>query len=118
MGGDTANATMLLAADGAAPSETFGLLRALLDSLESRLLVVRDSVEQRNALAAATTSIWPAYGWLSSRMGWRRDPITGGDDYHSGLDIVAERGQPVYATATGTVMQAERQGKLRKSHHR
>ena len=110
MGGDTANATMLLAADGAAPSETFGLLRVLLDSLESRLLVVRDAVEQRNALAAATPSIWPAYGWLSSRMGWRRDPITGGSDYHSGLDIAAERGQPVYATATGMVMQAERQG--------
>ena len=110
MGGDTANATVISAVDEPAPAETFGLLSVLLDGLESRLLVVRDAVDQRNALAAATPSIWPAYGWLSSRMGWRRDPVTGGDDYHSGLDIAAERGQPVYATAAGTVVQASRQG--------
>ena len=59
------------------------------------------NVERRNALAAATPSIWPAHGWLSSTMGPRRDPITGGADYHSGLDIAGERGQPVYATAVG-----------------
>jgi murein DD-endopeptidase MepM/ murein hydrolase activator NlpD len=86
------------------------MLSVLLDGLEARLLVVRDAVEQRNALAAATPSIWPAYGWLSSRLGWRRDPLNGGSDYHSGLDIAAERGRPVYATAAGTVVRAGRQG--------
>jgi murein DD-endopeptidase MepM/ murein hydrolase activator NlpD len=111
MGGDTSDAILAPSlVDGQAPTEAFGVLSVLLDGLESRLLVVRDAVEQRNALAAATPSIWPAYGWLSSRLGWRRDPITGGDDYHSGLDIAAERGQPVYATAAGTVVQAGRQG--------
>jgi len=36
-------------------------------------------------------------------MGRRQDPLTGGEDFHSGLDIAGERGQPVYATAAGTV---------------
>lgn len=86
-----------------APEDTFGLIRTLLEGLESRLYVVSRSVDRRNALAAATPSIWPARGWLSSTMGHRVDPVNGGDDFHSGLDIAADRGQPVYATAAGTV---------------
>jgi murein DD-endopeptidase MepM/ murein hydrolase activator NlpD len=109
MGGDVVDAVPVASGDQA-PTETFGMLSVLLDGLEARLLVVRDAVEQRNALAAATPSIWPAYGWLSSRLGWRRDPLNGGSDYHSGLDIAAERGRPVYATAAGTVVRAGRQG--------
>jgi murein DD-endopeptidase MepM/ murein hydrolase activator NlpD len=92
------------------PEDTFGLLRTLLGSLEDRLNVVARNVERRNALADATPSMWPAYGWLSSRMGPRRDPITGRSDYHSGLDIAGERGQPVYATAAGTVRAAGYEG--------
>jgi murein DD-endopeptidase MepM/ murein hydrolase activator NlpD len=88
-----------------APEDTFGLLRGLLESLESRLYLVRRDVDRRNALAAATPSIWPAHGWLSSTMGPRTDPVNGGEDFHSGLDIAGERGQPVYATAAGTITQ-------------
>src|SRR6266550_6533938 len=92
------------------PEDTFGLLRALLESLESRLTLVSHSVDRRNALAAATPSIWPANGWLSSMMGHRVDPFTGDDDFHAGLDIAGERGQPVYATAAGTVTHTGFQG--------
>jgi murein DD-endopeptidase MepM/ murein hydrolase activator NlpD len=92
------------------PEDTFGMLRSLLEGLESRLHVVSRSVDRRNALAAATPSIWPAKGWLSSTMGRRVDPINGGDDFHAGLDIAAERGQPVYATAAGTVTHTGFQG--------
>jgi murein DD-endopeptidase MepM/ murein hydrolase activator NlpD len=92
------------------PEDTFGLLRTLLGSLQDRLNVVAHDVERRNALANATPSMWPAYGWLSSGMGPRRDPITGGPDYHSGLDIAGERGQAVYATAAGTVRHVGYQG--------
>jgi murein DD-endopeptidase MepM/ murein hydrolase activator NlpD len=85
------------------PEDTFGLLRTVLEGLETRLLTVRSFVERRNALAAATPSIWPANGWLTSTMGRRQDPMNGGDDFHKGLDIAAETGAPVYATASGTV---------------
>ena len=94
----------------ASPDDTFGLLRTLLDALETRLNVVARDVDRRNALAAATPSLWPSYGWLSSGMGPRKDPITGGNDYHSGLDIAGERGEPVYATAAGTVEHVGWQG--------
>jgi murein DD-endopeptidase MepM/ murein hydrolase activator NlpD len=90
--------------------DTFGLLRNILEGLESRLRLVRSDVDRRNALAAATPSIWPAHGWLSSRTGGRTDPFTGAKDYHPGLDISADRGAPVYATADGTVTLAERSG--------
>jgi murein DD-endopeptidase MepM/ murein hydrolase activator NlpD len=94
----------------ASPDDTFGLLRTLLEGLESRLDVVRGNVEKRNALAAATPSIWPSKGWLTSRMGLRTDPVNGGRDFHPGLDIAGDRGQPVYATADGKVTQRGYQG--------
>ncbi len=92
------------------PEDTFGLLRGLLESLESRLRDVRSDVDRRNALADATPSIWPAHGWISSTLGPRKDPLTGGPDFHSGLDIAGERGQPVYATASGRVTLAAPHG--------
>ena len=92
------------------PEDTFGLLRDLLQGLESRLQSVQSGVDKRNKLAAATPSIWPAAGWLTSSMGARRDPFTGGADFHPGLDISADRGSPVYATADGTVVHASAYG--------
>ena len=85
------------------PEDTFGLLRDMLQGLESRLRSVHSGIDKRNALAAATPSIWPAAGWLTSSMGSRGDPFTGAPDFHPGLDISADRGDPVHATADGTV---------------
>ena len=94
----------------ASPDDTFGLLRTLLEGLDSRLSVVSRTVERRNALADATPSMWPSIGWLSSTMGPRKDPITGRAEYHSGLDIASDRGNVVYATAAGTVRHVGRRG--------
>ena len=90
--------------------DTFGVLRDLLYTLESRLQLVQPDVERRQALAAATPSIWPARGWMNDGFGSRRDPFTGGSDYHPGLDISADRGDLVVATANGTVVTAQRSG--------
>jgi murein DD-endopeptidase MepM/ murein hydrolase activator NlpD len=92
------------------PENTFGLLREILQGIESRLTAAKSDVDRRNALAAATPSIWPAYGWLSSSVGRRTDPINGGDDFHQGLDISADSGSAVYATADGTVTVSAREG--------
>jgi murein DD-endopeptidase MepM/ murein hydrolase activator NlpD len=83
--------------------DTFGALRSLLQGLESRLSLVRRDVERQEQLAAATPSIWPAYGWLTGTFGGRSDPFTGEQGFHQGLDISTEKGHPVYATADGTV---------------
>jgi murein DD-endopeptidase MepM/ murein hydrolase activator NlpD len=85
------------------PEDTFGVLRDLLQGLEHRLRYVRRDVERRELLASATPSIWPAHGWLTGTFGGRSDPFTGEPGYHQGIDISTEKGQPVYATADGTV---------------
>src|SRR5439155_842257 len=63
-------------------------------------------VENGDALAAATPSIWPAHGWLTGTFGGRPDPFTGEPDFHQGIDIATDKGNPVYATADATVASA------------
>jgi murein DD-endopeptidase MepM/ murein hydrolase activator NlpD len=92
------------------PEDTFGVLRDLLQGLESRLRYVRRDVERREALASATPSIWPAHGWLTGYFGGRSDPFSGEPAFHQGLDISTEKGDPVYATADGTVESAAYSG--------
>jgi murein DD-endopeptidase MepM/ murein hydrolase activator NlpD len=92
------------------PEDTFGVLRNLLQGLESRLRYVRRDVERREALAASTPSIWPAHGWLTGTFGGRSDPFTGEPGYHQGLDISTDKGQPVFATADGVVESASYSG--------
>jgi murein DD-endopeptidase MepM/ murein hydrolase activator NlpD len=100
----------IVAASLSSPEDTFGVLRTVLQGLENRLRYVRHDVEQREALAAATPSIWPAHGWLTGTFGGRSDPFTGESGFHQGLDISLEKGSPVYATADGTVESAAYNG--------
>jgi murein DD-endopeptidase MepM/ murein hydrolase activator NlpD len=85
----------------------FGLLRDVLRIVEVTLHSARSDAERRQALAAATPSIWPVSGWLTSTFGQRSDPFTGSPDFHTGLDISADRGQPVFATGDGLVVNAK-----------
>lgn len=85
------------------PETTFGMLKSLLGSIENRLLSVKTEIEGQQALARATPSVWPISGWLSSAYGYRKDPYTGLPDFHAAIDIAAERGKPIRATADGTV---------------
>lgn len=111
MGGPTAATTLaVMTPSMSSPENTFGLLKDLLTGLEDRLQSVRTNVDKRNQLAAATPSIWPTHGWLSSTAGNRTDPFTGERDFHPGLDISADKGDPVYATADGKVTNAAASG--------
>lgn len=112
MGGEQASPrrSAMVAAALAAPEDTFGVLRDALGRLELGLRNVRTDVERRQALAAATPSIWPTVGWVSSWFGHRQDPFTGDGGQHSALDISTDKGSPVVATADGVVESAEWNG--------
>lgn len=84
----------------------FTVMRDVLGAIEQRLDAVRSGVERRRSLADATPSMWPVAGWLTSSFGNRRDPFTGGSDFHPGLDISANKGDEVLAPAFGTVSMA------------
>ena len=112
MGGEQTapSRSAMVAAALAAPEDTFGVLRDALGRLELGLRNVRTDVERREALAAATPSIWPTVGWVSSWFGHRQDPFTGDGGQHSALDISTDKGSPVVATADGVVESAEWNG--------
>ncbi len=88
------------------------LLEARAARLGERLDAVGGAFEQRRLVLRSTPNIWPVRGVINSGFGFRRDPITGQRAHHSGLDISADRGMPVLATADGLVVRAERVGNL------
>ena len=52
--------------------------------------------------------IMPVSGRISSRFGYRVDPVTKRrNTFHKGIDIAAPAGTPVYAAEDGTVIKAE-----------
>jgi murein DD-endopeptidase MepM/ murein hydrolase activator NlpD len=95
---------------GGTTDAALSVLSEVLGVLGSRLDSVRDSFERRQALAGATPSVWPVTGWLTSSYGKRTDPFTREADFHPGLDISADYGQPVLATGDATVDSAGANG--------
>ncbi|TQE81816.1 M23 family metallopeptidase [Leptospira noguchii] len=49
-------------------------------------------------------------GIISSRFGKRKDPFTRKETFHGGLDMAAEEGTPVYASADGEVSFSNKKG--------
>lgn len=84
-------------------------LNETLNSLEQNIKIRRANLENlkanivnQQAKLAVTPSIWPANGEVSSRYGLR----WGGSDFHPGIDIAADAGTPVVATADGVVIES------------
>lgn len=47
---------------------------------------------------------WPIMGRINSPFGWRKHPITRRRDFHTGIDIKANRNDPVKAAGSGRVV--------------
>ena len=73
---------------------------------QSLLARLEKAAGERAGLWAATPSIWPVKGPVTSKFGPRISPFTGKKAFHAGLDISAPRGETVRAPATGKVVAA------------
>lgn len=82
-------------------------------SQESRLHELHATLENQKSLIAATPSLWPVRGYISSRFGDRESPFdTAINEFHEGLDISAPLGSPILASAEGVVTIAGRYADL------
>jgi murein DD-endopeptidase MepM/ murein hydrolase activator NlpD len=70
---------------------------------EQILSELAKAAEQRSSRWAATPSIWPVKGWVTSGFGPRISPFTEKPAWHDGLDIGAAPNAPVQAPAQGRV---------------
>ena len=62
------------------------------------------AAEQKSSRWAATPSIWPVKGWVTSGFGPRVSPFTEKPAWHDGLDIGSAANAPVQAPAQGRVI--------------
>ncbi len=70
---------------------------------EQGVLELWESLSVQQSLLRSTPSIKPTRGWATSPFGYRTSPYTGAMALHTGLDIAAAPGTPVYAPADGVV---------------
>ncbi|MGA2525068.1 MAG: M23 family metallopeptidase [Smithellaceae bacterium] len=77
-------------------------------------------LHEQKSILAATPSIWPVKGWVTSDFGPRASPFSSGVEFHKGLDIATRFGKEVLATADGLVIDASfhtQDGNLVKIDH-
>ena len=64
-------------------------------------------LKRQKSILAATPSVWPVTGWVTSEFGSRVSPFTRSREVHTGIDIAARYGTPVRAPADGIVSESE-----------
>ena len=74
--------------------------------IDSKVLAIRENADQDSI-----PSIWAHLGKINNEFGFRRNPFGGrAYEFHPGMDIDGERGDPIIAPASGTVVSAGYKG--------
>ena len=80
------------------------LLEQKIDMQEQSLNELKEALTQREKRLACTPTGFPVSGRITSHFGYRRSPFGRRIEFHDGLDIAANYGSPVKATADGKVV--------------
>ena len=89
--------------------------QAAIESDEMNYEAVKKEIQKLIAAAAASKPqlsfsgfICPlkSYTRISSEYGWRKNPVSGVNKLHAGIDFAAPAGTPIYAAASGYVQVA------------
>ncbi|MFZ5476419.1 MAG: M23 family metallopeptidase [Myxococcota bacterium] len=97
---DPALRAAALAERAAGLARDLGELAPQLDTFEERLAALDE-------LSGALPQIWPVEGVLTSDFGWRRNPFGRNWKFHTGIDVGAPYGAPIWATSDGLVVRAD-----------
>ena len=77
---------------------------------------IYNAIKDNSQRLSSIPSIRPIEGgYLNTGMGYRSDPFSGEMRFHHGLDISANKGTPIYATADGKVVSAGKLGNYGKT---
>ncbi len=93
-------------------SRVMSSLETRSKTLEQKASQAYESYQDYQVRLSSTPDIWPVKGWLTSRFGPRRSPITHAARFHEGIDIAAPWGVTVRATGDGVVRFAAYKGGL------
>ena len=87
-------------------------LETIANSQESSFSELQGYLMRKSSYLAATPSIWPVRGWVTSTFGQRVSPFTGLPHKHKGVDIANRSGTAIVAPADGVVVKSRREGNL------
>lgn len=88
---------------------TIEVVDGLKENFLEQEITVNEMIEllsDKNDKLSAIPSIYPTNGYITSSYGYRIDPVYGGREFHTGIDIANSHGSSVYATADGVVTEA------------
>lgn len=72
-------------------------------SREQSFAALLTLLKEKKSLLAATPSIWPVMGWVTSEFGWRINPFGNDREFHKAVDIATKYGRIIQAPADGIV---------------
>jgi len=79
-----------------------------LEEITEDISRIHEKLKERNTIFEYFPTLLPVKGYITSRFGTRVHPIEGEEKFHTGIDIAAPYGSPVYATASGKVIRARK----------